>query len=636
MAVNVGVRADGSFDIECGSIRLECCYPGIDGHGLRPVRVEYAQVDGAHRLTFHVVDGTVQMTVKGTGDSLTIDTALRMPGASVRRFSPVYKARLTGARSFYRQGKGICGPSGLVTLEQFRGNDNILKMFASTGVVSLVGTDRTLTVFTGEHDRFSTGFDIVKLDRPLYNELWSATVSVECVDCADLHLPQLRFEATDTLEKGLLGAAHAIAERADVALRHEPPTVWCSWYYLFHNLSHDILREYLVSFAGIRPPLPFTHIQIDAGYSPSAGDWLRTNHHWPDGLEAAFGDIRRHGYLPGIWIAPFMVGNRSELFREHPEWMLRDTRDSLVIAATHYGESKMWGYRDEQYYVLDTSHPEAMEYLRMVFRTLKQWGARYFKTDFMLWGLHDSAEVHRCRPGKTSIEYFVDALRMIREEIGVESYWLGCIAPFYPMIGYVDAMRIAGDVGAHWGGELGAVNLIREAVGSNYMNHVYWHNDPDAMVVRNIHTHLREHEVESLCLLQAVSGGLVASSEPFHEIGHDRRELFRFVLPRGRQTARIPMLAQARDEVVMTQALEGDRNLILVFNPTDRELYCEFPLVDLIGQTAAFVRRWRSDVSVATPTDSIRVRLASRASALFFVSAKRMPAGPFDNLWDWQ
>ena len=44
------------------------------------------------------------------------------------------------------------------------------------------------------------------------------------------------------------------------------------------------------------------------------------------------------------------------------------------------------------------------------------------------------------------MEYVRDVLDMIREEIGEESFWLGCIAPYAPFIGLADAMRIAADV----------------------------------------------------------------------------------------------------------------------------------------------------------------------------------------------
>ena len=52
-----------------------------------------------------------------------------------------------------------------------------------------------------------------------------------------------------------------------------------------------------------------------------------------------------------------------------------------------YGEFR-WHKRSEEYYVLDVTHPEAAAYIRSVFRAWRhEWGARYFKTDFMNAGM---------------------------------------------------------------------------------------------------------------------------------------------------------------------------------------------------------------------------------------------------------
>ena len=125
-----------------------------------------------------------------------------------------------------------------------------------------------------------------------------------------------------------------------------------------------------------------------------------------------------------------------------------------------------------------------MAYMKNVFETLHGWGAEMFKTDFMLWGLQDSSRVKRHMPGKTSVEYFREYLQMIREAIGEESYWLGCIAPFLPFVGYADGMRIGGDVGSSWDGEFGPQNMMRCLAGNHYTNHHYYQTDPDAVMLK--------------------------------------------------------------------------------------------------------------------------------------------------------
>ena len=72
---------------------------------------------------------------------------------------------------------------------------------------------------------------------------------------------------------------------------------------------------------------------------------------------------------------------------------------------SYYGEDWLWGTMIEEIYTFDTSNPEAMEYLRQVFRALKKMGISFSKTDFMLYGAESSDNVKRHTPGKTSIEY---------------------------------------------------------------------------------------------------------------------------------------------------------------------------------------------------------------------------------------
>ena len=123
---------------------------------------------------------------------------------------------------------------------------------------------------------------------------------------------------------------------------------------------------------------------LEKGFTPEMGDWLDVRPQFPRGIKPLLDDIRAAGFVPGLWIAPFLVGNRSRLYREHPDWVVHDrqTGGSLAVM-TFYGEFR-WHKRSEEYYILDTTHPDAFAYLRQVFRTWRhEWGCEYFKTDFM-------------------------------------------------------------------------------------------------------------------------------------------------------------------------------------------------------------------------------------------------------------
>ena len=66
--------------------------------------------------------------------------------------------------------------------------------------------------------------------------------------------------------------------------------------------------------------------------------------------------------------------NRSKLYR-HLYLILYDLDDKPVRPWITDNEPKPWGYQDEEYYILDTSHPDAMEYMRNVFTTLHDWSS---------------------------------------------------------------------------------------------------------------------------------------------------------------------------------------------------------------------------------------------------------------------
>jgi hypothetical protein len=342
-----------------------------------------------------------------------------------------------------------------------------------------------------------------------------------------------------------------------------------------------------------------------------------------------------------------MVGCRSRLYREHPEWMLRRTDGELVREWVNYGENRVWGLQDEEHYILDTSHPDAMEYLRQVFRTLYAWGVRFFKTDFIYWGYIDSAQVQRHTPGKTSHEYLIELFDMIRQEIGDDSYWLGCIAPFEPMIGYVDGMRIGSDVTPDRGS---AASVYRESVGCQIINNVWWQNDPDAILLRARRTHKDAAEVYSEALWFGMLGGIVNTSDALHEEPADRLALWRFLRPGpdkstalfpyfDRTLAPHPVWGQAREFFVMTRGYpERDAWALLFLNEQDLEMRESFSLRELCGAETLYVWRWTPQShTFMGELSQLEVEAGSYASCLYYVSLKNEPplnltlGGTFDS-----
>jgi alpha-galactosidase len=331
--------------------------------------------------------------------------------------------------------------------------------------------------------------------------------------------------------------------------------------------------------------------------------------------------------VPGLWIAPFVVGNRSRLYQEHPDWVVQDRQTGgPLVQMRFYGEFR-WHKRSEECYILDATHPDALDYLRRVFHVWRhEWGCEYFKTDFMFFGAEYGPERARWHTaGMTRIEVWRRVALMIREEIG-DALWLGCGFPLWAAIGLADALRIAGDMGVEWIGERSARALLGVLMLRNFANRILCQADPDCVLLRSRFHHLSDDEIRSLALYAGMSGGVLTTSDALHELPPERIELLRLLLTVGADECRYPLLGQTDPVVVQVQdAVDfGGENLTAVnlFNTGDETVSRLYTLVDL-GISAPAI--WW-DTASGTPAEqgvsAIDVSLKPHESKLFWLKTR--------------
>ncbi|MQA26684.1 MAG: alpha-galactosidase [Micromonosporaceae bacterium] len=263
--------------------------------------------------------------------------------------------------------------------------------------------------------------------------------------------------------------ADGFARRAGVSAIRPAPTVWCSWYHYFTKVTEADILENLEAIG--EHDLPVDVIQIDDGWQAEIGDWLDLSGRFSS-LTGLVSRIRGAGRRAGIWAAPFLVGARSALAREHPDWLIRD-------ADAGYN----W---DQSLAGLDVTHPGAADYLRRVFGMLREAGFDYYKIDFGYAAALPGPRHSAAGP----LAAYRDGVRLIREAIGPQAYLLGCGAPILPSVGLVDAMRVSPDVAHEYepsDGDLSQPSQRGAAlttIARAWQHGRWWVNDPDCLVVR--------------------------------------------------------------------------------------------------------------------------------------------------------
>jgi alpha-galactosidase len=269
------------------------------------------------------------------------------------------------------------------------------------------------------------------------------------------------------IDAALAAFASGVATAAGVSSLRRPPTVWCSWYHYYENVTEDDVLENLKA-AGERD-LPIDVIQIDDGWQIEIGDWLTPSGRFSSIPETAK-RIHAEGRRAGLWVSPFLVGARSELARRHPEWLVGDAGHN-------------WG---QDLYGLDVTHPGAAAYLREVFQTLCGWGFDYFKLDFLYAGAVSGPR----HSGASPIAAYREGMALIREAVGPQPYLLGSGAPILPSIGLVDAMRVSPDTAPVYDAGTGDLSdpaqhaATLTTTGRSWQHGRLWINDPDCLIVR--------------------------------------------------------------------------------------------------------------------------------------------------------
>lgn len=218
-------------------------------------------------------------------------------------------------------------------------------------------------------------------------------------------------------------------------------TGWCSWYHYYENIDYDSLAQNAHILEQKKSTIGFNVCLIDDGYMTAWGDWtsLKPGKFVKDGGMRVLADaIRSKGMQPGVWLAPFACDKKSQLAKDHPDWIIKND-------SGRYANSANCG---KFFYGLDATNPSVRKHVYdTIKRAVDEWGFDVLKLDFLYASCLAGNGKYDNTMSRAEAMYL--GLRTIRAAAR-DAFIIGCGCPIGSAVGFVDGMRVSCDTGPTW------------------------------------------------------------------------------------------------------------------------------------------------------------------------------------------
>ena len=559
----IRVTDNGVYEIEIDNFIIKQAYPALNGEAIKPLSVEVKRSDKHFMIKYKLLEGDMRIGIEDTDKGINVKLTISNWKGQKETISIFHDAIIVGTKEITKQGLGFFGPSGKTKPES--------KIQESHGYIFLETEDHALCIFGEKVDQYHQYYDYHMEHKKEKQEL-----QLSCYIEVEEELSEIDersfityFEViSNSFEAKRVWASEFMTlqkKRSMSKFISQTIRYWCSWYDEYHYFDDDDLIDTLEAY---KDETLFDYFVIDASYMPALGDWLKQRQNWKRSLIQSVELIKSYGYQPGLWIAPYLVGERSDLFKEHPNWLLLN-HDGKALEIRNYNmENRFMGFKDRKYYVLDITVPEAKEYILEVFKSFIKMGIKLLKVDFLFWGLQNTREANYRYSNQSSVEIYSSFIQDIRNIVGNEIYLLGCIGPFLPSLGVFDGMRIAGDTVPYWiENDISPQNMIQEAIADCFFNGVFWNNDTDAMFFRSYHNDLKKEEKISLALLQTFTSSIYAISDRMDKMTDEDKWLLKSMWPKSEKNFEILEIDYSKEHIfIEARKLKSETLLVFIMN----------------------------------------------------------------------
>lgn len=385
--------------------------------------------------------------------------------------------------------------------------------------------------------------------------------------------------------------------------------LWCSWYPIRMTISEEIALAHAAIAAQHFKPLGLDVIQLDHGWQRGdiCGDWT-ANERFPHGLAWLADELRtRYGMKLGLWIAPTQVASTSQLYQDHPDWLLTgaDGRPASV--------GRWYWVPNPDMAVLDASHAEAEQWIADTFAHLTAAGASYYKIDFIA--------------GSPSLD---KAMAAIRRGAGPDAWIRYCQTPPLLSAGLASSAYIGDDTG-----DAGLPDWFElERRNAPLLAASYWANDRlyhREVCDMSVGTQADVEEARFKMTLMTLGGCSISFSDDFRSLDLPRIRMMQQCLPPGNPPAR-PLDLFERELPSMWHmhcaGAAGQWDAVGLFNFADQpqERTVDLAALGLPAGSEVVAFEFWEERYLGTHTEQVTLTLAPRTARIVLI--RPLPTHP--------
>lgn len=172
------------------------------------------------------------------------------------------------------------------------------------------------------------------------------------------------------------------------------------------------------------------------------GDWkLIDTSKFSNGLSFLTKELAKKKFKTGLWLAPFLADKKSNLFKEHPEYFLRDKSGRLVNG---FKSVPFFDRLLHPRFLLDFSKKEVQKYIfESMDQMVEKWGISLLKLDF-LYAPYFNPHLKNAKKASNQVKKLFIYLKKKHPHV----FTIACGCPFADAVHLADAIRISKDIGS--------------------------------------------------------------------------------------------------------------------------------------------------------------------------------------------